>query len=86
VVQILEEFKSGESVGVLCREYNVARSKNYIWRMEFGGIDRPLLKKLKKLEKVNVRLTSSRFAVRKKIAAKKALDIDSLKNTLGKDW
>jgi putative transposase len=47
-------------------------------RKKYGGIDRPLLKKLKKLEKENKRL--------KKIVAQQALDIDSLKDTLGKDW
>ena len=78
VVRILEEFESGKSVEELCREYNVARSTIYMWRKKYGGIDRPLLKKLKKLEKENVRL--------KKIVAQQALDIDSLKDTLGKDW
>ena len=78
VVRILEEFESGKSVEEICREYNVARSTIYMWRKKYGGIDRPLLKKLKKLEKENVRL--------KKIVAQQALDIDSLKDTLGKDW
>ena len=78
IVRILEEFESGKSVEEVCREYNVARSTIYMWRKKYGGIDRPLLKKLKKLEKENVRL--------KKIVAQQALDIDSLKDTLGKDW
>jgi putative transposase len=74
----LEEFEQGKSVEEICREYNVARSTIYMWRKKYGGIDRPLLKKLKKLEKENARL--------KKIVAQQALDIDSLKDTLGKDW
>ena len=78
VVRILEEFESGKSVEEICRDYNVARSTIYMWRKKYGGIDRPLLKKLKKLEKENKRL--------KKIVAQQALDIDSLKDTLGKDW
>jgi len=78
IVRILEEFESGKSVEEVCREYNVARSTIYMWRKKYGGIDRPLLKKLKKLEKENARL--------KKIVAQQALDIDSLKDTLGKDW
>ena len=78
VVRILEEFESGKSIEEICREYNVARSTIYMWRKKYGGIDRPLLKKLKKLEKENKRL--------KKIVAQQALDIDSLKDTLGKDW
>ena len=78
VVRILEEFESGKSVEEICREYNVARSTIYMWRQKYGGLDRPLLKKLKKLEKENKRL--------KKIVAQQVLDIDSLKDTLGKDW
>ena len=78
VVRILEEFEAGKSVDEICREYNVARSTIYMWRKKYGGIDRPLLKKLKKLEKENARL--------KKIVAQQAMDIDSLKDTLGKDW
>ena len=56
VVRILEEFEAGKSVEGICREYNVARSTIYMWRKKYGGIDRPLLKKLKKLEKENARL------------------------------
>ena len=78
VVRILEEFEAGKGVEELCREYNVARSTIYMWRKKYGGIDRPLLKKLKELEKENARL--------KKIVAQQALDLDSLKDLLGKDW
>ena len=78
VVRILEELEAGKVVEELCREYNVARSTIYMWRKKYGGIDRPLLKKLKELEKENARL--------KKIVAQQALDLDSLKDLLGKDW
>jgi putative transposase len=78
IVRILEEFEAGKSVEDLCREYNVGRSTIYLWRSKYGGIDKPLLKKLKELEKVNARL--------KKIVAQQALDIDGLKDLLGKDW
>ena len=49
-----------------------------MWRKKYGGIDKPLLKKLKTLEKENTRL--------KKIVAQQALDLDSLKDLLGKGW
>ena len=78
IVRILEEFETGKSVEELCREYNVARSTIYMWRSKYGGMDKPLLKKLKELEKENARL--------KKIVAQQALDLDSLKDLLGKDW
>ena len=78
VVRILQEFEEGKSVEDICREYNVARSTIYMWRKKYGGMDKPLLKKLKGLEKENVRL--------KKIVAQQVLDLDSLKEILGKDW
>ena len=78
IVRILEEFERGKNVEELCREYNVARSTIYMWRKKYGGIDKPLLRKLKELEKENARL--------KKIVAQQALDLDSLKDLLGKEW
>ena len=78
VVQILQELEGGKSVEEICREYNVARSTVYLWRKKYGGLDKPLLKKLKQLEKENARL--------KKIVAQQVLDLDSLKDLLGEDW
>ena len=77
VVQILQELEGGKSVEEICREYNVARSTVYLWRKKYGGLDKPLLKRLKHLEKENARL--------KKIVAQQVLDLDSMKDLLGKD-
>jgi putative transposase len=77
-VQILQELEGGKSVEEICREYNIARSTVYLWRKKYGGLDKPLLKKLKQLEKENARL--------KKIVAQQVLDLDSMKDLLGKDW
>jgi putative transposase len=74
----LQELEGGKSVEEICREYNVARSTVYLWRKKYGGLDKPLLKKLKQLEKENARL--------KKIVAQQVLDLDSMKDLLGKDW
>ena len=78
IVRILQEFEQGKSVEEICRENNVARSTIYMWRKKYGGMDKPLLKKLKGLEKENARL--------KKIVAQQVLDLDSMKEMLGKDW
>lgn len=77
-MQILQELEEAKSVDEICRDYNVARSTIYLWRTKYGGLDKPLLKKLKQLEKENIRL--------KKIVAQQALDLDSMKDLLGKDW
>ena len=78
IVRILEEFENGKMVEDICRENNVGRSTIYLWRNKYGGMDKPLLKKLKGLEKENIRL--------KKIVAQQVLDLDSMKELLGKDW
>ena len=78
IVRILEEFENGKSVEEICRENNVGRSTIYLWRNKYGGMDKPLLKKLKELKKENTRL--------KKIVAQQVLDLDSMKELLGKDW
>ena len=65
IVRILGEFEKGKSIQELCREYNVARSTIYMWRKKYGGIDKPMLKKLKELEKEYARL--------KKIVAQQAM-------------
>ena len=78
VVQILEQFENGKSVEDICREHNVGRSTIYLWRNKYGGMDKPLLKKLKGLEKENAHL--------KKIVAQQVLDLDSMKDLLGKGW
>ena len=75
---VLTEIAKGKNIDELCREYNVARSTIYMWRKKYGGIDKPMLKKLKELQKENDRL--------KKIVVQQALDIDNLKDLLGKDW
>ncbi len=78
IVKILVAFENGKNIDDLCREYNVGRSTIYLWRNKYGGMDKPLLKKLKGLEKENARL--------KKIVAQQVLDLDSMKDLLGKEW
>ena len=56
----------------------MARSTIYMWRKKYGGIDKPMIMKLKELGKENARL--------KKIVPQQVLDIDSMKDLLGKDW
>ena len=78
LVKILEKFENGKRVDDLYREHNVGRSTIYLWRNKYGGMGKPLLKKLKGLKKENTRL--------KKIVAQQVLDLDSMKDLLGKDW
>jgi putative transposase len=78
ILRILKEVDSGKSVAEVCRQYNVAEATVYRWRQKFKGLEESQLKRLKELETENSRL--------KKIVAQQALDIDALKDLLGKEW
>ena len=78
ILRILREVESGKSVVEVCRQYNVAEATVYRWRQKYKGLEESQLKRLKELETENTRL--------KKIVAQQALDIDALKDLLGKDW
>ena len=78
IIRILSEIETGKSVSAICRKYSVSESAVYRWRQKYRGMKRSELHRLKELETENTRL--------KKIVAQQALDIDALKDMLGKEW
>jgi len=46
----------GESIANACKKIEVSEQTYYRWRKEYGGMDTEQLKRLKELEKENVRL------------------------------
>jgi hypothetical protein len=50
----------GQTVGDICRSFNISEQTYYRWRKEYGGIRTDQVRRLKELEKENARLTSSR--------------------------
>ena len=76
VIRILRHVDAGKPVAEVCREYKVAEGTIYRWRRRYRGMDEAQLRRLKELETENTRL--------KKIVAEQALDIDALKELLGK--
>lgn len=77
IIKILEEIDAGQTVTEVCRKYNVSEGTVYQWRNKYRGMDKTQLRRLKGLEQENSRL--------KKIVAQQALDIDALKELLGKE-
>lgn len=77
IIRILKEVESGTTVASVCRKYGVSEASVYRWRQKYSGMEQSQLRRLKELEKENARL--------KKIVAEQALDIDTLKDLLGKD-
>lgn len=46
----------GETVGVICRSIGVSEQSYYRWRREYGGLKVDQARRLKELERENVRL------------------------------
>ena len=64
----------GMAIGEISRKQGITEQTYYRWRKEYGGIRVDQAKRLKKLEKENVRL--------KKLVADLFLDNDILKETV----
>lgn len=78
IVRILSEVEAGQTVVETSRKYGVSEQSIYRWKAKYGGMRIPEVRRLKTLETENARL--------KKIVAEQAVDIDALKDLLGKKW
>lgn len=61
----------GETVGQICRRLEVTEQTYYRWRKEYGGLKVEQAKRLRELEKENLRL--------RRVVADQALDISILR-------
>jgi len=78
IIRILREVEGGKAIAVVCREYSVSEATVHRWRNKYRGMDQSQLRRLKELEDENRRL--------KKIMTQQTMDIDALKDLLGKEW
>ncbi len=69
-IRILRQADRGKSIQEVCRENNVSEQTFHRWKREFGMIDVNQAKRMKELEKENVRL--------KRMLADKMLGIEIL--------
>lgn len=56
IIKALEEYDSGTSTEIICREYGISRATLYLWKKKYSGVDVSQLKRLKELEEENRRL------------------------------
>ncbi len=77
VIAVLKEAEAGLPVTELCRKHGISDATFYNWRNKFGGMEVSEAKRLKQLEEENARL--------KRLVANQALDIEMLKEVLGKN-
>lgn len=79
IVALLQEAEKDErSVAVFCRETGITETTYYRWRHRFGGLGARDVQRLRALEKENGRL--------KRLLAERDLEVDTLKETLIKNW
>jgi len=77
IVAILREAESGgKAIGEICRTHGVSEPTFYVWRRKFGHMPESEVKRLKELEKENVRL--------KRLLAERDVEVDVLKELLQK--
>jgi putative transposase len=76
IIGILQEVEAGGSAREVCRRHGVTETTFYRWRQKYGGMQVSEARRLKALEEENRRL--------KRIVADQALNLQVLKDVLGK--
>jgi putative transposase len=77
IIKILEQAEKGDqTIGAVCRTNGITETTFYRWRKQFGGMTVAEAQRLKELEKENTRL--------KRLLAERMLEVDALKELLGK--
>lgn len=78
IVQVLHEWDAGAKVAELIRRHGVTEQTLYRWKKKYGGLQGTEAKRLKALEDENRQL--------KRIVADQALNLQVVKDLLGKKW
>jgi len=76
IIRILQEVDAGAKVDAVCRRHGMSRPTYYKWRKKYGGLEVHEAKRLRELREENRRL--------KRLVADQALNIQVLKDILGK--
>ncbi|VVE56600.1 transposase [Pandoraea capi] len=76
IIGVLKEADAGMKVADLCRKHGISDATFYNWRSRYGGMDVSEARRLRQMEEENQRL--------KRLVADQALDIQVLKDVLGK--
>jgi putative transposase len=78
IVAILQEAERTGKTGEVIRRHGISRETFYRWRKKYGGMPVSETKRLRALEEENRQL--------KRVVADQALNIQVLKDVLGKEW
>lgn len=78
IVAVLHEVEAGAKIGEVCRRHGITDTTFQRWRRKYGGLQVSEAKRLKALEEENRQL--------KRLVADQALNLQVVKDLLGKKW
>ena len=78
IVSILQEHQGGVTAQEIIRRHGISLDTFYRWKRKYRGLGKAEVQRLKALEDENRRL--------KRMVADQALNIQVLKDALGKEW
>jgi putative transposase len=78
IIGVLKQAEAGTPVPQLCRTHGISTATFYKWRSKFGGMDVPMMSRVKELEEENRRL--------KKMYAEVQMRAEIMKEALAKKW
>ncbi len=78
IIGLLQEAEAGTPVAELCRRVGLSKETIYRWRKKYGGLQVSDARRLRQLEEENRQL--------KRVVADQALNLQVLKDVVGKTW
>ena len=78
IVAILQEHTGATTAQEIIRRHGISLDTFYRWKRKYGGVGKPELHRMQALEDENRRL--------KRVVADQALNLQVLKDALGKEW
>lgn len=78
IIGILQGHAAGGKVNELLRRHGISKQTFYHWRKKYGGLQVDEARRLRQLEEENRRL--------KRLVADQALNIQVLKDVVGRKW
>ena len=78
IVGFLKEQEAGAKISDICRRLGISDNTFHRWKRKYGGLEIPDARRLKQLEEENRAL--------KRIVADQALNLQVVKDLLGKKW
>jgi putative transposase len=78
IVGVLREVEAGAKISEVCRRHSLTETTFHRWRRKYGGLQISEAKRLMALEEENRQL--------KRLVADQALNLQVVKDLLGKKW